>query len=186
MAVVRLVCEVADHVERIARVDRFELAQQALAVLGAAFTESFMQLVGRRTLNAVDGLQERGPQRGHQKHCRIDVLRCADVRGVRSGATGRNQRRNPRPQRRRARSVENRKTSRLAHGHLRAPDLEPVVRSVGLGDAVSALFSVVSQAPEMYNALINIELDRCSGRSYPTDHVGEGNEEARLWLRSTG
>jgi hypothetical protein len=51
---------------------------------------------------------------------------------------------------------------------------------------VSALFSVVSQAPEMYNALINIELDRCRGRSYPTDHVGEGNEEARLWLRSTG
>ncbi len=172
MAVVRLVREVADHVERVARIDRLELAQQALAVLDAAFTESFMQLVGRRTLDAVDGLHERRPQRGHQKHCRVDVLRGADVSCVRPGAMGRNQRRDPRPERRRARRVEDRETSRLTHGHLGAPDLEPVVRLVGLGNAVSALFSVVSQAPEMYNALINIELDRCLGRPYPTTTLG--------------
>src|SRR5207249_236276 len=136
-------------------------------------------------LQAIDGLNERGPQRGHEKHCRVHVLRGADVRSVRAVATRRYQRRDPRPQRGRTLRIEHRETARLTDRHLSPADLQPIVGAIGLSDAVPALFSVVSQASEMYNALINLELDRCSGRSYPTDHVGEGIMEARPWLRNT-
>ena len=145
MAVVGLVGEVAHHVEGVAVVARLEVPKQELPLLGGACGEGFPGLAGCEELDLVDRLEEHTPERRHQRNSRVHVLRRADRPGVRPLAGRRDQGRNPRRQRRRLRAVEGREGTRGADLDVGMANLQPVVGTVGLGDLVSALFTVVSQ-----------------------------------------
>src|SRR5207245_8724102 len=112
----------------------------------------------------------------------VDFLRRSHTSGVRPSPGGGNQRRRPGLERGCSRRVEDHKSARRTHRHLRSPDLEAVIRLARLCHLVLALLSVVRHVTLLVRTERSATSPWLRGRvAFPCSLLPSARRDAAVW-----